>query len=286
MNPIELYVARQLAEPDSVFTSLASHANHMGIEAFDVYGDFSATSSTSWLRGFESTVAQHFGMEDALFLPSGVMAQMIMLMIYSENSNNLGQGSFLCHYSSHILIHENNSYSDLLKLKALVINPKENEEIQYPLTFMDVSSLITSLQPATVVIECPHRELGGKCTSLEDIRAISALCRSSNTRFHMDGARIWEASAFYNDIDLKEFCSYFDSIYVSFYKGLGGLTGAMLLGKQDFIAQSRIWLRRFGGNLFTLSPYAISAAVGFQENKDSFVARKDRLRHVVAIITR
>ena len=78
----------------------------------------------------------------------------------------------------------------------------------------------------------------------------------------MDGARLWETKAFYRK-SYKEICRGFDSVYVSFYKGIGALTGAMLLGEKEFIEESRIWLRRFGGNLYQLHPYVASAAMRF-----------------------
>lgn len=101
---------------------------------------------------------------------------------------------------------------------------------------------------------------------------------------HMDGARLWEASAAYNK-PLSDICALFDTIYVSFYKGLGGLTGAMLLGTEECILESRIWLRRFGGNLYTLMPYAVSAWAGFRANANAFQGRLKRLQQVVALVT-
>ncbi len=78
----------------------------------------------------------------------------------------------------------------------------------------------------------------------------------------MDGARLWETKAFYKK-SYRRICQGFDSVYVSFYKGIGALTGAMLLGRSEFIEESRVWLRRFGGNLFQLHPYVASAAMRF-----------------------
>ena len=81
-------------------------------------------------------------------------------------------------------------------------------------------------------------------------------------------------------------CGLFDSIYASFYKGLGAITGAMLLGDASFIDNSRIWLRRFGGNLYSQMPYAVSCWAMFRENKDSFSDRTSKLREVVAHLTK
>jgi hypothetical protein len=71
---------------------------------------------------------------------------------------------------------------------------------------------------------------------------------------------------------------------VSFYKGIGGVTGAMLLGNSAFIAECRDWLRRFGGNVFSQVPFYVSCWAAFRENKDSFVARKSRLTEVVNLL--
>jgi hypothetical protein len=60
-------------------------------------------------------------------------------------------------------------------------------------------------------------------------------------------------------VTAHDLCGLFDSIYVSCYKGIGGMTGAVLLGTRTFIAETRVWLRRFGGNVFTLLPYAVSS---------------------------
>jgi threonine aldolase len=78
---------------------------------------------------------------------------------------------------------------------------------------------------------------------------------------HLDGARIWQTTEFYQH-SLAEIASLFDSVYVSFYKDLGGIFGAALLGTAEFIEQARIWARRAGGNPITLYPEVIAARAG------------------------
>ena len=77
----------------------------------------------------------------------------------------------------------------------------------------------------------------------------------------MDGARLWEAREYFAPRSLADLCAPFDSVYVSFYKGIGALAGAMLLGPEDFIAEARIWRRRQGGTLVQLHPFVASAAM-------------------------
>jgi hypothetical protein len=64
---------------------------------------------------------------------------------------------------------------------------------------------------------------------------------------------------------VAELAAPFDSVYISFYKGLGAISGAMLMGDKAFIAEARVWLRRFGGNLYTLLPYAVSSWKGYTD---------------------
>lgn len=86
----------------------------------------------------------------------------------------------------------------------------------------------------------------------------------------------------------------FSSIYISFYKGLGnGIGGAMLLGDADFCKEARVWLRRFGGNLYSVLPYAAASWAGWKKNcikaeTDSsieiFVQRQQKLARVLQLL--
>lgn len=221
------------------------------------------------------------------------MAQQIALMVYQKSHAHddvsKDSASFLCHYTSHLLIHEHDSYSKLLDMKAIVISSRDvNDKIQHPMSYQDVYAKLfddrensprfeSTRLPSTVILECPHREIGGKNTTFRDLQLISNLCRDNGIALHMDGARIWEAAVYYNDnyatgiteeIDayhvgddvrvkpaeeesmhetILRVAGLFDSIYVSTYKGLGAMTGSLLVGSRDFIQEARIWLRRFGG---------------------------------------
>jgi hypothetical protein len=205
------------------------------------------------------------------------MAQQIALLIHFHNSATTAEPaerSFICHYSSHILLHEKDTYSHLLNMRPVVVEATPNTAVQPPIGFKQIESKITQAprKPCAVVLECPHREIGGKCTPYADLEHISQLCRRRGVAFHMDDARLWEAIAHYTScttstgapVTALDLCGLFDSIYVSCYKGIGGMTGAVLLGSAQFIAEARVWLRRFGGNVFTLLPYAVSSYASYR----------------------
>ena len=285
--PLILSQARLPLDPQEYILGLSSACENLGVSSQDVYGDFNCSENSSWLKLFESSVSKILQKYDSLFVPSGVMAQNIVLAIAQSKSYPIGisKDHFLCHFSSHILLHENNAFSELLRMNAVIISEDNNAMVQKPVTYNDVLPFLESeILPCVLLIECPHREIGGKCIPWEDLVAISSLCRKKGVLLHMDGARLWEAVAYY-DRDISEICALFDSVYVSFYKGLGAITGAMLIGNKDFIIESKKWLRRFGGNLFCQLPYAVSCWKGLIDNRHSFTERLTKLKDVIKVLS-
>jgi threonine aldolase len=95
-----------------------------------------------------------------------------------------------------------------------------------------------------------------------ELEAIRAWCTENSVLLHMDGARLWDAAPYYAagggagvDKTIRDVCGLFDSVYVSWYKGMGALCGATLLAPQHILDRCWVWLRRMGGNLFTVMPF-------------------------------
>ena len=113
--------------PSETFRTLSDACREHGIDAFDVYGDFGASSSEpsstpSFVRTFERSMADELGFDDAVFMPSGVMAQSIALLAHRAASKPYDEeGCFACHESSHLLLHEQDAYRELLGMGALVL---------------------------------------------------------------------------------------------------------------------------------------------------------------------
>jgi threonine aldolase len=112
--------------------------------------------------------------------------------------------------------------------------------------------------PAALVLELPQRDLGGQLPPWDDLRAQTDWARERGAAVHLDGARLWEASAGYGRAP-AEIADLFDTTYVSFYKGIGALAGCCLAGPEDVVAEVREWRGRMGGTLFGLWPGAASA---------------------------
>jgi threonine aldolase len=224
---------------------------------------------------FESKISALLGKEAAVFMPSGTMAQQIALRIWSGRSGNRHVGM---HPTSHLELHEEHGYSHLHGLKATFIGPA-----QRPMLAADLAACPEAL--SALLIELPIRESGGQLPEWNELGELLASARKRNICTQMDGARLWESKAYYGR-SYAEICAGFDSVYVSFYKGIGALAGAMLLGPADFIAEARIWRRRHGGTLVQMHPMIASAAMRFDAQLAKMPAYFERANELATAIRR
>jgi len=229
----------------------------------DVYG------KGELVETFEKEVAQLLGQQSALFLPSGTMAQPMALRIWSD-AKKCPHVAF--HPTSHLQLHEQQGYHFLHQLKAQLIGATEK--------VITVNDLLTVKLPlAALLIELPMREIGGQLPTWNDLLAQKQWTKQNNVAFHLDGARLWSCTEYYQK-SLAEIAGLFDSVYVSFYKDLDGISGAILAGSDEFIAQARVWARRYGGNLITLFPELLAAKKGLAThlpNMNNFVRKAAKI---------
>src|SRR5260370_6172689 len=94
-------------------------------------------------------------------------------------------------------------------------------------------------------LELPQRDLGGQQPDWPDLLAQAEWARDRGAAVHLDGARLWESAAGYGK-PLDEIAALFDSVYVSFYKGIGALAGCCVAGSSDILAEVRGWRRPVG----------------------------------------
>jgi threonine aldolase len=229
--------------------------------------------SGEFLNDFEADVAGRLGFAAARFMPSGTMAQQIAMRVWSERA---GVRHFGMHPTSHLELHEQRGYAHLHGLRATLVGPADR-----PLLAEHFTAIPERL--AALLIELPIREAGGQLPSWDELEALKAATAERGVPLHLDGARVWEAAAGYGR-PLAEVCAGFASCYVSFYKGIGALPGCMLLGDQGFIAEATVWQKRSGGNLYTLTPNAASAAMQLDQRLARMPAHVERARAVAEML--
>ena len=234
--------------PAELFGAMAAWCDANGVTSHDVYG------AGTLIEAFEQKVADLLGFEAAVFCVSGTMAQVTALRLACADRQ---RPLVALHPTSHIFVHEKSNYQLLNHFSALAVGERYR-----PWQVADLAAVPDRLGAAGV--EIPMREIGGQTTPWDELEALKAHVHGRGTHLHMDGARLWEAAAGYGKT-VREIAAGFDSVYVSLYKGIGGLGGAMLAGSRDFVDRAAEWFRREGGNVIHKSPYVVSAAMQFDQ---------------------
>lgn len=208
----------------------------------DRYGDGGVVAE------LEAEIAGLLGQPAAAYLPSGTMAQQCVLRVHADRRQ---RRTVLFHPMCHLHRHEDQAME---RLHGLTGRP-----VGDPARLMTMEDLTAVAEPpAALLIELPQRDLGGQQPDWDDLRAQAEWARERGAAVHLDGARLWESAAGYGRPP-AEIAALFDTVYVSFYKGLGALAGCCLAGPADVVAEVREWRRRMGGTLFGLWPGAASA---------------------------
>lgn len=262
---------------------LAAAAEEAGVTEPDVYGN------APGLQRFEAEVAELLGKQEAAFFVTGTLAQRAALHAHLQQMPP-GTGRVIVHPTSH-LVHHACLLDGKEQAKRARTEAKERlpafsvefvGELHRGLAFADFES-----QPLkegdVVVVELPQRCNGGRTMAWTDLEKLAALVRRVGARLHMDGARLWEVQPFYAR-PFHEICGLFDSVYVSFYKGLGGMSGAMLCGEAGLLQAARAWRERLGGSVFSFAPAWLDAQSQLRQ-RAHFAGSFAKLQEVVKALS-
>jgi threonine aldolase len=200
------------------------------------------------VAALEAEIARVLGKSAAVFLPSGTMAQQAVLRVHADRRQ---RRTIVFHPMCHLERHEGQAYQRLHQLTG-----RPAGDANRLMTLQDLSTIPERI--AALLIELPQRDLGGQQPSLEDLAAQAGWARGVGAAVHLDGARLWESAAGYGQPPAA-IAALFDTVYVSFYKGIGALPGCGVAGPEDIVAEVREWRQRMGGTLFGLWPNAASA---------------------------
>ncbi|MCI4062704.1 beta-eliminating lyase-related protein [Micromonospora sp. R77] len=211
----------------------------------DFYGEGGAVEAV------ERRVAELLGTEAVAFFPTGTMAQQVAMRYGAEVSGRDGVG---LHPLSHPLVHERDAYAVLGGLRAVLTTGAPRNP-----TAEEVAALDEPI--GTLLLELPLRDAGFVLPSWDELTAVVGAARERGFRVHLDGARLWESTVHLGH-SAAEVAALADSVYVSFYKSLGGHAGAALAGSADLVRYARAWRHRYGGMLFQQWPAALAALAG------------------------
>ncbi|MDI9337869.1 MAG: GntG family PLP-dependent aldolase [Alphaproteobacteria bacterium] len=220
----------------------------------DVFGEDQTVNQ------LEDKISKIFGVEDALYCPSGTMSNQIAIKLHTEPGDEV-----ICDQNSHVYQYEVggiavHSHCSVKPLDGLygILNAQQIENAIQPI---DIHRTVSSL----VVLENTHNRGGGSVYKLNDIKKIETVCKKNKLRLHLDGARIFNALVAQNE-NPKTLAKYFDSISVCFSKGLGAPVGSALLGSKKFIEKGRKIRKQFGGGMRQAGIIAAGALYAIEHN--------------------
>ncbi|ANE48229.1 threonine aldolase [Paenibacillus swuensis] len=228
--------------PRDVQVLMDALSSYPGNMESDIYG------TGELIEHFQTEMATMLGKESAVFFPSGTMAQQIALRLWCDEK---GWRRVAYHPLAHPEIHEEDCLRELHQIETVLLGEPDRL-----IRLEDIKQMKADI--SCVLLELPQREIGGQLPTYEELEAISKYCRELGIKLHMDGARLFEVLPHYKKT-AAEVCQLFDSVYISFYKGIGGVAGAILAGDLSFTEKTKVWKRRLGGDLISLYPYILSA---------------------------
>ncbi|MFT4152749.1 threonine aldolase family protein [Parafilimonas sp.] len=204
----------------------------------DVFGEDPAVNA------LEIKTAALFGMEAAIFCPSGTMTNQIAIKCHTQPGDEI-----ICDRLSHIYQYEGGGIAFNAGCSVNLIDGNYGR-----ITAAQVENCINNrndLHKAyskLVSLENTANRGGGCCYDFEDIKAIRKTCDANNLLLHLDGARLFNALIAKGELP-KDYGKIFDSISVCISKGLGAPAGSLLIGTKNFIAQARRIRKIFGGGM-------------------------------------
>jgi threonine aldolase len=195
------------------------------------------------INELERLAAEMFGMEASLFCPSGTMTNQIAIKCHTQPGDEV-----ICDENAHVYQYEGGgiAFNSGASVKLL---PGDLGRI----TADQVAAAINPDDPhrahsSLVCLENTSNRGGGSCYDFEEIKRIYKVCKDNNLKFHLDGARLFNAMVVKKETP-KQYGELFDSISICLSKSLGCPVGSLLLGKKDLIKKARRVRKVFGGGM-------------------------------------
>jgi len=214
------------------------------------------------INELENLSASMFGMEAAIFCPSGTMTNQIGIKCHTQPGDEV-----ICDENAHVYQYEAGgiAFNSGASVKLLLGDRGRitAKQVKGAINSDDNHKAHTSL----VCLENTSNRGGGSCYDFEEIKRIREVCMENNLKFHLDGARLFNALVEKKETPMQ-YGEIFDSISICLSKGLGCPVGSVLLGKKDFIRKARRLRKVLGGGMRQAGFLAAAGIYSLQNNVD------------------
>ena len=231
------------------------------------------------INKLEEYTADLLGKEAALFVSSGVMGNQISLNVLTNPGDEV-----ICERDAHIFNYESGSPAALsgIQLHPIigvrgVITAEQVEPLIRP------SSAYYMPRTKVIALENTHNRASGAVYPMEKIIEIKKLVEKYNLLFHLDGARIWNASVA-SGIPVKDYAVHFDSMSCCFSKALGAPVGSIISGTKDFIKEAYRVRKAWGGGMRQAGVLAAACLYALQNNIERLAEDHEKARMLAKAI--
>ena len=208
----------------------------------------------------ESKVAKMFGKEQALFFPSGTMANQTALKLHTNPGDQV-----ICDKYAHIYNYESGgaAFNSGISCKLIdgnrgMFTAKQVEEAINPEAYYYSKTTLVEIENTT-------NKGGGACWSFDEINKIKTVCEKNSLGLHLDGARLWNALVVKNETT-RQYGEVFDTISVCLSKGLGCPVGSLLVGNSNIMSEALRIRKIFGGNMRQAGYLAAAGLYALEHN--------------------
>ncbi len=209
----------------------------------------------------EQYAADLLGKEASLYVSSGVMGNQICLNVLTNHGDEV-----ICERDAHIFNYESGSPA---ALSGIQLNPIDGKygviSVEQVESFIRPASAYYMPRTKVIEVENTHNRAGGTIYPIENIIALKELAKKYNLFYHLDGARIWNASVA-SGISVKEYAKHFDTISCCLSKGLGAPVGSLIAGTKEFIKEAYRVRKAWGGGMRQAGIIAAAGLYALQNN--------------------
>lgn len=227
----------------------------------------------------EEKVADMFGMEAALFFPSGTMANQTAIKLHTQPGEQL-----ICDKYAHIYNYEGGgvSFNSGVSCKlvdgerGMMTGSQVREAINPPDFYHSPLTTLVSIENTT-------NKGGGACWNFEELQAIRKVCDQHSLKYHLDGARLWNALVAKTDT-AHQYGALFHTISVCLSKGLGCPVGSVLLGDKETIKKAVRIRKVFGGGMRQAGYLAAAGIYALDNHRERLREDHDRAKEISALL--
>jgi threonine aldolase len=207
----------------------------------DVYGEDPS------VRALEQAAAELLGQEDAVYVPSGTMGNLVALRTSAQPGQEV-----LAELDAHIVSYELGGIAALGGIQTRTLPGERGildpEVVRPQLRAFPGDEDYHLLRTAVLAVENTSVRGGGSIYPVDHLTALRSMTAEVGVAFHCDGARIWNAAVALG-VPLSDLGSKFDTLSVCLSKGLGAPVGSLVVASGDRVADARLWRKRLGGGM-------------------------------------